>query len=173
MKTLVVVILLCTCSGCLQIGSYYQDAQSLDAVNRLGQSEVLYVQDSRGHRSMAEQLMMSPTQTTWIDAISGTQVTMPTAEIVDIKTQESVTRQRSGFGVGFLAGASMGVMAGVTADGESSDHIGLRRAACDRWLQRGSRRELDHSRTCVESRSLRRHHFGVCSERPNDEGPPT
>ena len=121
MRTLVVIFIFCTCSGCVQIGSYHPSTQNIETVNRLGRSQLLYVLDNQGRRSVAQQLVMSSSETSWIDPSSGTRISLSTSEIVDIKTQEHIAGKSSGFGIGFLIGASMGVMAGVTADGESSD----------------------------------------------------
>ncbi len=121
MKSLALFLFALLCSGCLHIKHIDEGNQSMDAVNQIARHHVLYVHHFGDRRAAAERLKITPTHTSWLDTTTGSYVTIPTREIVDIKIQEQVARKSGGFGMGMLAGASMGVMFGLSGDTTASD----------------------------------------------------
>ncbi len=121
MKTLAPLLLVLTCTGCFNVRNIEPGRQTMASVNQIAAYQVLYVNHFGNRRAAAMRLKITPTHTSWRDASSGSYVTVPTEEIVDIKIKEQFVRKRSGFGMGMLAGASMGVMFGLSGDGESPE----------------------------------------------------
>ncbi len=121
MKSLTPLVLLLACSGCVNLSPIDNGRQTMQSVNQIATSQVLYVHHFGDRRAAARKLKISPTHTSWVDATSGRFVTIPTSEIVDIKVRDQVVRSNNGFGMGMLAGASMGVMFGLSGDAAASE----------------------------------------------------
>ena len=110
------------CAGCFHIQPGDGSSQTMSSVNRLASNQTLYVHHFGNRKAAARNLQITPTHTSWMDATTGSYVTIPTREIVNIKMLESQSEGGSGgFGMGMLAGASMGVMIGVSGDASPSD----------------------------------------------------
>ena len=116
MKTLAPIFIMITCAGCLQLQPLDDGRHSMTSVNQIAANQILYVHHFGGRTAAAHQLKITPTHTSWRDVSSGSFMTIPTKEVIDIKVKETVVRRNNGFGMGMLAGASMGVMFGLSGD---------------------------------------------------------
>lgn len=122
MKTLALLLTALCSAGCFQVQPGDSVGHNMASINRLATHQTLYVHHFGNRRAVAQNLRISPTHTSWLDATTGSYVTIPTREVVNIKMLESKsTDSNGGFGMGMLAGASMGVMIGVSGDTNASD----------------------------------------------------
>lgn len=121
MKTLAPFLIAVTCAGCFHVGHMEGGRHTISSINQLGRQQTLYVHHFGDRRAAAENLRITPTHTSWVDASTGQYITIPTEEIVDIKVREHFARKGNGFGVGMLAGASMGVMVGLSGNANASE----------------------------------------------------
>ncbi len=121
MKTLALLPIALLCAGCFHIHHGDGSGQNMSSVNQLAHNQVLYVHHFGNRKAVAKNLKISPSHTSWMDATTGSYVTIPTREIVNIKILEAQSQRGNGFGMGMLAGASMGVMLGVSGDASPSE----------------------------------------------------
>ncbi len=110
-----------SCAGCISMAPIDEGRHNMASINQIATHQILYVHHFGDRRAAAQNLRITPTHTTWIDASTGSYVTIPTHEIVDIKIKEQFVRKGKGFGMGMLAGASMGVMFGLSGSQEPSE----------------------------------------------------
>lgn len=110
-----------SCAGCLNLAPIDEGRHTMASINQIAMQQTLYVHHFGNRRAAAERLRITPTHTSWVDAATGSYVTIPTHEIVDIKIREQFVRKNNGLGMGMLAGASMGVMFGLSGSTEPSE----------------------------------------------------
>ena len=121
MKSLAFLLMGFVFAGCMNMYAPQGQSQPMSSVNRLATNQVLFVHHYGERQAAAERLRITPSHTSWVDASTGNYITIPTSEVINIKVRETQARKSGGFGMGMLAGASMGVMLGLSGDASASD----------------------------------------------------
>ena len=112
-------------AGCMHVKSI--DGTNTDTIyhlNRATQHTTVLVHFNDGSYTYAEDLNVGPITTYWNEPNSQRSVYVPTSDIFEIHVRDRTNGMFDGLGLGILAGASMGMIAGLSlrsSDPESID----------------------------------------------------